>query len=86
MSQISHWVGGLDNGVPVAICREYDLVATADRLTDLPAQCERVLRDAYALQGPVADVWWRRPPPEREIAQALALPEMFEFTITREAS
>lgn len=85
MSKTFHFIGGLEDGIPVAICLEHDLVTQARIMDDLPEMCLDLLRAVVAASAEEGlDPWDRPPPPVDAITAMRSLPGCNKFTVVLE--
>lgn len=85
MQRTYHFVTGISDGIPVALCLEHDLVVQAESVDKLAYEAEMMLHAKHisceALGQPM-DKW--QPPPQSAIDEfnTLSEPGKFELTIT----
>lgn len=81
--KIFHWIGGSEDGLPVAICLEHDIVWQADTKDQLPGECALALRSTYAADREEGNDPTTRPaPPPNAVAEFRAMPDAWEFSVT----
>lgn len=73
--KIFNFAAGIDNGIPVALCFEHDLVVQAVVMTELPGQCREILQAIARWDREEGlDPWSRPPPPADVLEEFRALP------------
>lgn len=82
MKRTLHFIGCVNDGIPVAICLEHDLVTQAETAAGLQASCAEmidVIVEDDLSEG--LSPWDRKPPPDSAVAEFRDAPGSFEFTI-----
>lgn len=83
MRRTFHFVAGIDNGIPVAICMEHDLVTQSETMDGLPDSCLDMLELTIEADGELGyNISDRQPPPQDAVDEVRALPGSTEFSVT----
>lgn len=77
-----HFVACIDDGIPVAICLEHDLVVLTETADGLRSACARVMAEVgEAARSEGLDPWDRPPPAAGAVAEIRDATGSFEFAI-----
>jgi hypothetical protein len=80
--KIYNFVACLDEGIPVAICLQHDLVTQADTLEGLPDACHYMIARVRAWDREEGlDLAAREPPPDHAVAAFRNTPGSYEIDV-----
>lgn len=78
-----NFIACLEDGIPVAICLEHDLVTHAETIGEIRGECENMLRFvAVVCHEEGLDPWDSTPPPEEAVQEFRDMPGSFTFSLT----